>query len=481
MTTPSLKVSAHCAHSKYQFDVETDTTLRVLLEGVASPEAAPKRSALDLVLVLDQSGSMGGEKLQLCKETAIFLSRELTSNDRLGLVTYASQVFEQFPLQWMTADAKETFSAKTKGIRATDCTNLSGGLLKGISMLGAAETAMQVDENLKGDANKAEEVTGQRMRAVLLLTDGHANNGITDPEMLCKVTSEALEKIGGGTHLFTFGYGTQHNDELLEKLAMGSNGRYFFIDKSDEVAGAFADCLGGLCSTVAQNIVLELQPAGGATFQGDAMTAFKNSRAGSDGFRVEIPDLFAEESRSIMIKMSLPKLTAPVEGDEDAPVAKITASFVDCTAAALGTVEQVVGVARPREVSSAEQVASENADVHIQVLRFHAAEDLERAQRLAEQGQLGEGRSVLEVCRDKMKASRFNLGSDDLVSHLCEELDDAHECLSSPSVFASKGNKKMRSRTAQFQTERQYLPSSDSAVYRNVFQKTMRSRWKKKE
>jgi len=50
----------------------------------------------------------------------------------------------------------------------------------------------------------------------------------------------------------TFGYGSDHDPALLKNISEKANGLYFYIEKPDEIPKAFADCLGGLLSTVAQ-------------------------------------------------------------------------------------------------------------------------------------------------------------------------------------------------------------------------------------
>ena len=52
--------------------------------------------------------------------------------------------------------------------------------------------------------------------------------------------------------MFTFGYGTEHDADLLHAVADAGNGLFYYIDNSDSIPESFCDCLGGLLSVAAQ-------------------------------------------------------------------------------------------------------------------------------------------------------------------------------------------------------------------------------------
>jgi uncharacterized protein YegL len=59
----------------------------------ASP--SPSRVPIDLVCVVDQSGSMGGEKMNLLKETLVYITEQLNEFDRLSIVSFNTEVFDR--------------------------------------------------------------------------------------------------------------------------------------------------------------------------------------------------------------------------------------------------------------------------------------------------------------------------------------------------------------------------------------------------
>ena len=52
--------------------------------------------------------------------------------------------------------------------------------------------------------------------------------------------------------MYTFGYGAEHDSELLNAIASAGNGIFYYIDNPDNIPESFCDCLGGLLSVTAQ-------------------------------------------------------------------------------------------------------------------------------------------------------------------------------------------------------------------------------------
>ena len=111
-----------------------------------------------------------------------------------------------------------------------------------------------VEELKKGAPGDSNEV-----KSLMLLTDGLANHGITDSAAIVKMLQSALDSPGmEQASVFTFGYGADHNQDMLRAISDAGRGVYYFVDEIDDVPTAFADCLGGLLSVVGQNIKLRI-------------------------------------------------------------------------------------------------------------------------------------------------------------------------------------------------------------------------------
>ena len=125
-------------------------------------------SPVDLIIVLDRSGSMRGHKLNCAKDAAYELLSTLSSWDRFALVSYSNRVTRHSGLMKVTPSNRVHLRSVIGEIFAGGGTNLGAGLKEGIELMSAAKM-------------------GGRMRKVILISDGLANHGVTDPEILGRI------------------------------------------------------------------------------------------------------------------------------------------------------------------------------------------------------------------------------------------------------------------------------------------------------
>eukprot|EP00966_Prymnesium_polylepis_P123270 2849962-Prymnesium_polylepis.1 len=260
-----------------------------------APEArAVDRQPVDIVAVVDRSGSMQGEAMAQLKRTLrLLVENGLSSDDKLSIVAFDNQVTTPLPLTQQTVAGREAALAAISKLEVGGQTNLSGGLLHGIDVL------------LSGCPDG-----GARTRAVLLLTDGHANQGICDGQGILAAVQGVLQ--GRSLTLFTFGLGSSHDEDLLRALAEPHNGLFYFLGTADSIPPAFADCLGGLISVVAQNATLRLKVQDGATLS-HVFGKYHVDRVSGHHADVALGDVYGEDAMDVMASLELPALAAEVD------------------------------------------------------------------------------------------------------------------------------------------------------------------------
>jgi Ca-activated chloride channel family protein len=239
-----------------------------------------ERTPLNLSLVLDRSGSMDGDKIKYAREACKFVVDNLESTDNLSIVIYDDQVELLSP----SAPVKDKVALKKliDAVYDRGSTNLSGGMLEGFAQV--------KQTHQKNFVNR-----------VLLLSDGLANQGITDENVLQQLARQ--KSTEDNMTLSTFGVGADFNELLMTNLAEFGSGNYYFIDSPDKIPSIFAQELQGLLSVVAQNTTLKIKfPARHLAVSN--MFGYQGQVKG-DELVFDLKDVFSEEQKTVLIKFSV--------------------------------------------------------------------------------------------------------------------------------------------------------------------------------
>ena len=200
--------------------VGSDGQMAVSLTLTAAPveplDGAPPPQT-DLVVVLDRSGSMQGQKIDDARQAVLRLVDRLTARDRLALVAYANNVETATPLTAMDDGHRRQVKAAVQAVYADGGTNLGGGLAQGINLL--RQTAAD-----------------GRQRKVILISDGLANLGVTDPHALGRMASGAMEQ---NFTISSVGVGNDFNEVLMTTIADNGAGRYYYLENPNAFAQVF--------------------------------------------------------------------------------------------------------------------------------------------------------------------------------------------------------------------------------------------------
>ncbi len=179
--------------------------LEVSMKAPTPPrDSQPERTPLDLALVIDRSGSMSGAPLAAARDAARGVAAGLRPEDTLSVVVFDDSVdvlFEGLP---MDQAGKDRADAMLSGVHSGGMTCLSGGWLRG------AETVARLREG-----------GGGRRNQVILLSDGHANEGILDPGELAHHAAELRKR---GIYTSCVGIGDGYSPEQLAVLSEHGGG-----------------------------------------------------------------------------------------------------------------------------------------------------------------------------------------------------------------------------------------------------------------
>lgn len=188
---------------------ENESLLLVSLKADEPAEALPRTPAR-VAIVIDRSGSMSGEKIEITKLAVAQFIRSLSPDDQVSLVTYDEKVVLVCGLE----TPSEGLALRVESIQPGGSTNLYGGWVTGAKVVG-------------------------RGGRVILLSDGHANVGpITDAHSLCAHAARTYEKFGVTTT--TIGVGRDYDEGLMAGMARAGGGSHYFAHAVSAIADAFS-------------------------------------------------------------------------------------------------------------------------------------------------------------------------------------------------------------------------------------------------
>lgn len=264
--------------------LETEDEVTVLLELLA-PELPTKEPRPDATVqvVLDRSGSMGGERLHAAIDALLALVDRLAPSDRFGLVTFDDKVEVVVPAAPLRH--KAAVKQAIRGIYPGGMTNLSAGLMRGLQ--------------------EARRVAGPAGATVLLISDGHANEGIVDPDKLSGVAASAR---AAGVTTATIGIGLDYDERLLATIAGGGQGGHAFAVDGDAAGAAVAGEVEGLLSKTVQAASLIVRPEASV----DSITVWHDLPTNEidGGLMLELGDLWAGEHRKLVLSLKVPAKAA---------------------------------------------------------------------------------------------------------------------------------------------------------------------------
>jgi Ca-activated chloride channel family protein len=314
--------------------------LGVTVSGEAPPGEAPRRRPpLNLALVIDASGSMGGGKLDAARKAAQGLVEYLAEHDVLSLVSFSNDVITHLEPCLLSADGKRAALQSLEGLSTRGATNLSGGWLRGAECIASYQKT-------RADCHNH----------VLLLTDGQANEGIVDPREL----GHQAERLSGrGISSSAVGIGDDYSTDQITVIANNGGGQFHHANTPQHIIEVVQGELSELAGTVAENVAVEVGYPAGASVEvvGDFPVSHDGQKA-----RCSIGSVIAGGKRLAIFKVTAP---AGAPGGplpfhprvQFTPVGSQASQTVETDLAILRFADGPANEAQPRQVELSLEVA----------------------------------------------------------------------------------------------------------------------------
>lgn len=404
--TPTLTITGTPEYPQMSTAASDAFNVQVRLKYEESEALAAMKTPLDLVCVLDNSGSMSGGKLESLKKAMGFVVDCMGQSDRLSVINFNSYPTGLHGLKRMSSDNKQVSKGRMQELRATGGTDILAGMQCGWDVLRSRSTRNPTS-------------------CMFLLTDGQDRSNREQKLELARAMKAA------GTSLFVFGFGTDHDSEHMAAIAEAAEGTFTYVEGDDMVVDAFGGTIGTQQGRSLSNITLRLQCGEPevSIVQVQAgrypNTLLPDRRAGTVSFL----NMYMGEARDILVQMRVPAVEG---GVAEYPLLTASASYAlsdgsgsAASAAAVIEVEAVpCSVARvPADALDPNMVRALDVDVSLNRVLCTAA--VAEALRNADAGNFGIAKEVIAAAKEKLAASVSFRSGNSTVTGLMQELEDA--------------------------------------------------------
>jgi Ca-activated chloride channel family protein len=205
------------------------------------------RDPVNLIAVVDKSGSMNGEPLELVRQSLVEVAQQLRAGDQMTIVLYGDRAHVHLDTTRADRAGVATIINSIGSIRSNGSTSMEAGLRLGYSIADTTAPAFKGRTRL------------------LLFTDERPNTDATDAaSFMGMATTASREGIG----LTTIGVGVQFGAELATRISSVRGGNLYFIRDSADVQSLFKNQLDYMVSELAHDLTISITPRPGLKIGG---------------------------------------------------------------------------------------------------------------------------------------------------------------------------------------------------------------------
>lgn len=336
-----------------------ETYVGVWIDAPEQVAVSAHRAPMAVSLVVDTSGSMSGGKIQNARMAAASLLETLSDGDIVSIYSFASTVMELAPPTVVGPGTRRALMQRVQGLVAGGGTNMWGGVTAGVARMSQAPPTHAV-------------------RRVVVISDGQANIGPSDPASLGNLVARGTES---GMQVTAIGVGLDYDETTLGVLAVRSSGRMYHLEHPGQMANILRQEVQLLASTIATDAYIEIVPAPGVIIV-DGVSMGATVQDGK--LRVPIGSVYSGQRRNVLFRAQLP--TGRV-GDRALATARLVYRGASANAAEVTQTHQlnynVTRSARAATASRDGRVAGMVATHEASRAQLRAAEMLNRGDNVA--------------------------------------------------------------------------------------------------
>jgi len=354
---------AHGTLSLSHTKVLADSREKLFAEVRLTADKAENQGAhapISLVVVLDTSGSMNGQKIADAKKSVVKLIRQMDEKDELAVVRY-SDTSEVVQSLGRVGEVRESAIARVEALHADGGTAIPRGLSQGLSELARTH--------------------GDRVRRVVLVSDGLDSTRVEAE----RIASNSFER---GITISSLGIGLDFDESYMSSVSRAGHGNFGFVnDDANALASFLKRELDETASTVVENAALRVKLPQGVTFTRASGADVRT--VGESEIELKLGSLFSGDERRVMLELE----THLENGD-------------------VGTFDTH---------ASWDRVGGAHASLDVSALKIVATNDRAEAERGRDPGVLASVTSVLASRRQMEAAEAYGRGDVTAAEKLVEQ------------------------------------------------------------
>ncbi|CAK64169.1 unnamed protein product (macronuclear) [Paramecium tetraurelia] len=330
-----------------------------------------QRVGVDLICLIDISGSMIGVKIEMVKASLIVLLQFLGDNDRLQLITFDNDAHRLTPLKTVTNQNKSYFTQIIKQIQADGGNRIS-------------EATKMTFYQLKG-RKYINNVT-----SVFLLSDGV---DVTYPEV-----KKQIKTVNEVFTLHTFGFGEDHDAQMMTQLCNLKSGSFYFVQDVTLLDEFFADALGGLISVVGEQLEITLSSSAPPPYQDIQISKTYGNMWQKKGnqYYITQPQIASGSRKDYVFELALPKFEGKIEDNHrNVKVIEAVLKIKDPINGAIITKQTSLTLTFFNQDEQINQNESD-IDVYAQYYRVKGTEVIDDARKACEQNKNEDAQKLID-------------------------------------------------------------------------------------
>jgi len=473
----NLVLSSQAEKEEVTISGNTNFFVNVSMKASVLETTSLHRLPIDLVCVLDNSGSMSGSKLESVKEAMKFIRSQLSPGDRLSLINFNSNATVLHGLSKMTEENRLRSTKQLDTLEACGGTDIYDGMQKAFDVLFQRKTS-------------------NSLASIFLLTDGQDSSRMDEKMDLAK----RMKSLGYS--LMVFGFGSDHDDLQLKQIANAAEGTFTYIESDSMATEAFGGSLGGQQSLVGKHITLTItlpslpeHETSAATilqaFTGKYMNVIDSNQR---SVTIIYSNIFAGEIRDVLLKLSIPSVTS-ISNEQlllTATANYLSSDNVSCQAIADPT-QSSYRIHTPNIVyTNIKRVITESPNLPVNIAvdtqknRILFVETMEAAEKSAREGKYEAASKLVRDCKMTMMSTPSYACQEAATSSMYEDLDESSVANSynfntkggranfSSAVDNYSGQRAMykaanKSKSNPYQTEGSRTTQSSASTYKKGF------------